>query len=108
MPGWLAPPNPGCGRDGVGSGVVVRWGVRVDDRARTPGPRQHHLGMADMTAEYHSKPRGHFVFAADTWERVKKTLPTGGTDHIAGQIGRLDGAPVYIDVCPWGCRDDSE
>lgn len=57
-------------------------------------------------AEYHGRPSPHFVFSGPAWENVKATLSTARDDtSISGQAGGLLGTPVYLDECPWGCRD---
>ena len=59
-------------------------------------------------AEFHNEPIPHLVFSEETWAMLKAnpSAPSArDTFDVSGQIGVMSGTPVYINECPWSCRE---
>lgn len=55
-------------------------------------------------SEFHDDPIPHLVVDQETWDDLKSVLSSASTRDtfdVSGQIGVMEGVPVYIDACPW-------
>ena len=57
-------------------------------------------------AHYHPDPSPHVVMDAETWEVIKSTSESVGTDPLRSSVPAWMGTPVYVDRCPelWDCE----